>query len=144
MTSKAHGLVVFLCAAVIVAALSACSGTRLLYSKAESPPQYAKAVLMHHNAIGEQVADLRDDPTVSERTKARLLEGYRLTVCSSSEIASKASTATCAAGPAQRLETAAKAYAGLSSASTEAELQAAVDALVAELVKLITLVNEAK
>lgn len=124
--------------------LVGCSGTKQLYRQASTPVQYAKAALLHHNALGEQVVALRADPLVSARGKARLLDGYRLTVCSQDERTRAVITGDCMHGPAQRVEAAARAYESLSTAQTEAELQAAVDTLVGELVKLINAVNEAK
>lgn len=124
--------------------LAGCGGTRAVYDLAKTPPQYAKAVLLHHNAIGSQVADLRGDPAVSEQSKARLLEGYRLTVCSAAERTQDTPTASCADGPSQSLEAAARAYEATANAQTEADLQKAVDSLVGLLVKLINTVNGAK
>jgi hypothetical protein len=124
--------------------LSACTGTKQLYGQADTPVQYAKAVLLHHNAIGEQIADLRSDAAVSESSKTKLLDGYRHTVCGASERATNVATSACREGAAQRLEAASRAYEALRTAQTEADLQAAVDALVGQLVTLISLVNEAK
>jgi hypothetical protein len=124
--------------------IAGCGGTKQVYELASTPPQYAKSVLLHHNAIGEQIADLREDPAVSDSTKAKLLEGYRLTVCSADERAQAVVTGACKAGPAQRTEAAGMALEKLRSATTETELQAAVDALVSELVKLIDLVSGVK
>lgn len=128
----------------LLAVLVGCSGTQAVYKQAKTPPQYAKAVLLHHNAIGAQIADLRADPVVSAPSKAALLDGYRLTVCSDAERSQDTPTASCADGPAERLEAAARAYEAVASAKTEAELQAAVDTLVGLLVKLIDTVNGAK
>lgn len=129
---------------VFAMALTACSGTKAVYELAKSPQQYAKAVLLHHNAIGSQVADLRADPTVSARSKATLLTVYRATVCSQAERDQDTPTASCADGAAQHLEVAAGAYEKAASATTEAELQKAVDDLVGLLVPLINAVNGAK
>jgi hypothetical protein len=129
---------------LMAAVLAGCSGTKAVYQQAKTPTQYAKAVLLHHNAIGSQVADLRGDPAVSESSKAALLQGYRVTVCSQEERSQDTPTASCADGPAQNLEAAAQAYESLATAQTEAELQKAVDALVGQLVTLITTVNGAK
>lgn len=124
--------------------IAGCSGTKAVYDQAKTPTQYAKAVLLHHNAIGEQAADLRADPAVSESSKAALLQGYRLTVCSQEERSHDTPTASCADGPAQNLEAAARAYESLATSQTEADLQKAVDSLVGQLVKLIDTVNGAK
>lgn len=124
--------------------LAACPGTRSVYDLARTPPQYAKAVLLHHNAIGTQIASLNDDPTVGAITKKRLLDGYRTTVCSESEIQQATGTDKCSKGPAQKLESIAKAYERAGSRTSEEELQEAVNTLVNLLVPLITQVSGAK
>jgi len=124
--------------------LTACSGTRNVYELAHTPPQYAKSVLLHHNAIGEQIVSLRADPLVSESSKTKLLDLYRQTVCSNVEREATTATSACADGPAQTLDAAAKAYESLRSAQTEAQLQQAVDTLVGLLVNIINVVSEAK
>lgn len=129
---------------ILALLLVACSGTQAVYKQAKTPPQYAKSVLLHHNAIGAEIADLRADPTVSAPSKEALLTGYRLTVCSDAERSQDTPTASCADGPAERLEVAARAYETAAGAKTEADLQAAVDTLVGLLVKLIDTVNGAK
>lgn len=139
-----HSLGAVTAAYFIVLLVAGCSGTKAVYEKADTPPQYAKAVLLHHNAIGSQVADLRADAAVSDASKAKLLEGYRLTVCNSAELAANESTATCNEGPSYVLEKAARAFEGAANAQTEAELQKAVDDLVGLLVTLIDTVNGAK
>jgi hypothetical protein len=123
--------------ALVLMSFSGCAGMRALYEKPATPPQYAKAVLIHHNAIGESIARLREDPAVSASTKAQLLAAYRVTVCSDAEMRASTSLAACADGPAERLERAARAYELLANAKTETELQSAVDALVSLLVPLI-------
>jgi hypothetical protein len=128
----------------LLALLCACGGTRAVYDLAKTPPQYAKAVLLHHNALGAQAADLREDPAVSQQTKDALRDGYRLTVCSAAERGQDSATANCKDGPAQTLEVAAQAYEATANAKTEADLQKAVDSLVGLLVKLIDTVNGAK
>ena len=129
---------------VLLLALAGCSGTQLLYRQASTPVQYVKVVLLHHNAIGEQVADLRADPSVNPQRKAQLLELYRATVCDAAEIESKVSTAGCVNGPAEKLEAAAKAYESAGNATNQAEMQKAVNELVSLLVSLIPAVNGAK
>lgn len=124
--------------------LAACPGTRSVYDLARTPPQYAKAVLLHHNAIGTQIASLKHDPAVGAITKQRLLDGYRSTVCSKAEIQQETGTDKCSKGPAQTLESAAKAYEQAGSAASEQELQEAVNTLVNLLVPLITQVSGAK
>lgn len=130
--------------AFVLAVLVGCTGTKAVYQRAHTPPQYAKAVLLHHNAIGEQIANLRADPAVSEGGKEKLLTGYRTTVCNQVERDSNTSTATCAHGAAQRLQAAASAYESAANAQTEAELQAAVNELVGLIAELIPIVNGAK
>lgn len=139
-----HSFAAVTVAYLMFAVLAACSGTKAVYEHASTAPQYAKAVLLHHNAIGGEVADLRADPAVSEQSKAALLEGYRATVCSQAERQQDTPTASCADGAAQHLEAAARAYESAANATTEAELQKAVDDLVGLLATLINTVNGAK
>lgn len=128
----------------LLAVLVGCSGTKAVYEQAHTPPQYAKAVLLHHNAIGEQIADLRADPAVSDVSKARLLTGYRATVCNQAERDANTSTAECAHGAAQTLQSAASAFESAANAQTEADLQKAVNDLVGLIAELIPIVNGAK
>lgn len=128
----------------ILLILAACGGTKAVYDHASTPPQYAKSVLLHHNAIGTQLADLREDPAVSDATKEILRREYRLTVCSHAERDADEPTSSCNEGPAYVLEAAGRAYEGVANAQTEADLQKAVDELVAILVKLIDTIATAK
>lgn len=129
---------------LIALLLVGCAGTKAVYGLAKTPPQYAKAVLLHHNALGSEVADLRADPMVSEPSKAALLTGYRATVCSAAERSSNAQTADCKDGAAQHLEAAARAYEKAANATTEDELQEAIDELVGLIATLVETVNGAK
>lgn len=122
--------------------LTACGGTRSVYEQANNPVQYAKAVLLHHNAIGEQVVFLIEDPLVSDASKELLTSGYRATVCAKSE--ASVSTAECDEGPAYQLQRAAEAAELTYSATTEEELQRAVDELVGLLTQLIVTISEAR
>lgn len=124
--------------------LAGCSGTKQLYQLASTPPQFAKAVLIHHNALGDEAADLISSPAVSERLKGRIREAYRLTVCSEAERASSVETAACTDGPAWKLDQAGRAYEAARSATTEAELQAAIDVFVPLVVALMNQINEAR
>lgn len=130
--------------AMISTLLSGCAGTRSLYDLVHSPEDAAKAALSHHNALGEAAVAMRSDPTVSEPTKTALRAAYRKTVCSAAEEVESKPTADCKAGPAARTEAAAKAYETLHTATTEAELQNAVDELTAVLIDLIELTKGAK
>jgi hypothetical protein len=125
----------------LVLAITGCTGTRTLYNLPDTPVQYVKVVLIHHNALGTEVADLRADPNVSPASKAKLLAGYRATVCAPSE---KVEVALCLNGPAQQLEAAGRAYEALHNAKTEADMQKALSQLVGLLSTLINLVNGAK
>lgn len=131
-------------AALFCCLLAACSGTKLLYSKAHTPPQYAKAVMTHHNALGAQVADLLADPTVSESSKAKLRDGYRQTVCDTAERAQGTPTADCKSGPSYQLDEAVRTYEAVKNAETEAEITAAVERLVPLLTSLINATSGAK
>lgn len=124
--------------------LAGCPGTKSVYELADTPPRYAKAALLHLNAIGTQIASLKEDQAVTAITKKRLIDGYRVTVCSEDELKRSVGTDACANGPAQKLEKAAKAYEKASTARTEQELQEALNALVDLLVPLITQVSGAK
>jgi hypothetical protein len=124
--------------------LAACTGAKSLYGQAHTAPQYAKAVLEHHNAIGTQVADLIDDPVVSEQTKTKLRTAYRLTVCDGAERAQATPTATCSKGPSYKLDDAVKTYESVRDAKTEAEITAAVERLVPLLTDLINAIAGAK
>lgn len=123
------------CVAVV---LAGCSGARQLYSLPETPSQYAKAVLVHHNAIGNQVAVLRDNPDVSEGSKEDLRLLYRDTVCSADERALDTQTADCRNGPVWRLESSAQAYDAVQSAATEAELESALRSAIAAIDAIIS------
>lgn len=128
----------------ILLILTACGGTKAVYDQAHTPPQYVKAVLLHHNAVGTQIADLRADPAVSADTKEMLRRDYRMTVCSDAELTADEPTSDCDEGLAYVVEAAGRSAEGLSSATTEAELQKAVDDLVALLVKIIDTIATAK
>lgn len=125
----------------VVLAVVGCTGTRGLYELADTPTQYVKVVLIHHNALGTEVADLRADPTVSQASKAKLLAAYRVTVCGPNE---HVEIALCLNGPAQQLEAAGRAYEALHNAKTEADMQKALTQLVGLMSTLINLVNGAK
>ena len=99
--------------------LTACSGTRALYSNAETPVQFAKAALQHHNAVGLEVANLVADPEVSASTKEQLRTAYRTTVCSSAELQAGDATADCNEGPAYKADDAIRAYELAGSAQSE-------------------------
>lgn len=130
--------------AIVLLSVAACTGTKALYKHADSPVSYAKVVLLHHNALGTAVADLRADPTVSEGSKVKLLQGYRVTVCSASELSLPTATAACRDGPAQKLEAAARAYEAVQSAKTDADLQAALTKLVGLITQLVTTIHGVK
>lgn len=125
-------------------ALAGCSGAKLLYGHAKTPPQYAKAVLTHHNALGTQVADLLGDPTVSASSKTKLRDAYRVTVCDSKERSQGTPTASCIKGPSYALDEAVRAYEAARDAKTEAEITAAVERLVPLLTGLINATSGAK
>ena len=137
MKHQIHALRYLWLAAIL--AMAGCAGTRNLYDLAKTPDQYAKAVLSHHNALGEAAIAMRADPAVSEPTKVALRSAYRKTVCSKAELTAAVATESCADGPSQKLEKAARAYESLQTATTEAELQTAIDALTGLLVDLIEL-----
>jgi hypothetical protein len=132
--------------AACLAILAGCAGHRAFYR--QPPPetasvtsvQYAKKVLQHHNVLGTEIVALRRDPTVSGSSKAALLEGYRISVCSAEELAAAAQTADCRHGPSWQADRAIAAYEALASAQTEAEMQAASDALFALVADLIDLI----
>ena len=124
--------------------VAGCGGTRALYGHAHTPPQYAKAVLTHHNAIGAQVADLVNDPAVTAQSKAKLREGYRLTVCDSTERAGGTPTAGCNQGPSYQLDAAIRAYEAARDAKTEAEIAAAVERLVPLITDLVNAIAGVK
>jgi hypothetical protein len=127
--------------AVAIVAIAACSGTRQLYSQASTPVEFAKAVLLHHNAIGGEVAKLVADPAVSDATKARLREAYRVTVCSSSELAARTATADCDEGPAYKTDAAIEAYEAATNAQTAADVAAAAQAFVPLVTALVNVIN---
>lgn len=130
--------------ACTILALSGCTGAKSLYGQAHTAPQYAKAVLEHHNALGTQVADLIGDATVSATSKDRLRTTYRQTVCDSDERAQGRPTEDCNRGPSYLLDDAVKAYEAARNAQTEAEITAAVERLVPLLTSLINTVSGAK
>lgn len=117
------------------------TGTKRVFELATGPVQTTKASLLLHNAVGEMVAAMIEDPTVSGATKDRARQLYRATVCSQSE--STVSTSDCDEGPSYRADKTVKAYEAVQNAQTEAELIAANDALVAQLVDLATIINGA-
>jgi hypothetical protein len=118
--------------------LAGCAGQRQLYDLPRNTHEYAKAVLAHHNALGESVLAMRADPLVSDPTKAALRLAYRKTVCSKDELVSTP-TETCAKGPAQQLQSAAQTFEGVGTPVTEKALEAAINALTAALIDLIEL-----
>lgn len=122
--------------------LTGCSlfqGTQRVFELAQGPAQTAKATLLLHNASGNFVASMIEDPTVSEATKTRVRDLYRRTVCSTAE--STVPTSDCDEGPSYRADSAVKAYEAVRNATTEAEVLAANEALVALLVDLSQLIN---
>lgn len=126
----------------LVTLLAGCSlfqGTQRVFELAQGPAQTTKATLLLHNASGNFVADMIGDPAVSESTKTELRQLYRRTVCSASE--STVSTEDCDEGPSYRADNAVKAYEAVQNATTEAEVMAANDALIALLVDLSQLIN---
>lgn len=123
-----------------LAMVAGCTGTRTLYKKAETPTQYAKVVLLHHNAVGEEVANLLVDPTVSVGSKDTLRKAYRVTVCDKTETGP---IATCRIGPSYQLTAAGKAYEAVKDAETEEQLQAALNTLVSLLTNVITAIKGA-
>jgi hypothetical protein len=142
--AKSPIAVALVLAVMLLGMLAGCGGTRALYSQAHTPVQYAKAVLVHHNALGQQVLDLRADPLVSEESKGALLEAYRATVCDRQELDAGVDTGSCRNGPSWQLDAAAQAYEQARNATTETELQEAVDQLVDLLTRLISAVNAAR
>jgi hypothetical protein len=131
-------LIALLCFA---AAIPACVGTKSIYKLADTPTQYVKVVLIHHNALGAEVVRLRADPTISQASKDRLLAGYRVTVCAPTETGP---IALCKNGPTQQLEAAGRAYEAIHDAKTEKEMSDALTKLVGLMSTLINLVNGAK
>jgi hypothetical protein len=126
----------------LVALLAGCSlfqGTQRVFELAQGPAQTAKAGLLLHNATGNFVASMVEDPEVSESTKTRIRDLYRRTVCSTAE--STVPTSDCDEGPSYRTDNAVKAYENVQNATTEAEVIAANEALVALLVDLSQLIN---
>lgn len=119
-------------------AIAACSGTKLLYDQAKNPAQYAKAVLLHHNAVANEGAKLLSDPAVSAKTKEAIRSAYRSTVCDKSETGA---VSTCTKGPAYVLDNAVRSYETVSSAKTEAELQTALESVVSLLTNLINAIR---
>lgn len=145
-TGTLAACVLVLCAGV----LAGCGSTRDFYrqpamdAETVTPVQTAKKVLQHHNVIGVQIVALKNDPTVSARSKTILVDAYRQSVCSDLERDTGVDTPECRKGPAWRAEGAIAAYEGLVTAETEAELQAASDALFRELSNLIDLISKAR
>lgn len=125
----------------LVAVVAACTGTRQVYELADTPPEFAKAVLLHHNALGTEVARLVADPAVSERAKRELREAYRATVCSSDELAAATPTADCDEGPAYRTDAAILAYEAAADAESEQEVTEAAEAFVPLVTALLDAIN---
>lgn len=126
-----------------LALLAACTGTRELYQQADTPLQYTKVVLLHHNALAEEAANIVGDPTVPAVTKAKVRAAYKATVCSSTEIAGNVGVGDCADGPVQKLEAAGKAFDGVRTAENETQLQSSLTVLVNLLSELITAIKGA-
>lgn len=141
LTRYAVAPLILLC---LLIALAGCTGARMLYSKPTTGPGYAKAVLIHHNALGKEVAQLRNDPQVSAESQLKLLAFYRPSVCSKDELARNVSTANCIEGPSYRTDAAIKAVESLRNAQTEAELQAAVNELVPLIARLVDVIQGVK
>lgn len=128
-------------------ALTACSGTKELYGVAGEAQvagdvtAYARAVLVHHNALGTAAADFIANPAVTDSAKNRVREAYRVTVCSGEEIRSATGTANCRAGPSYLLDAAIRAVEGARNATTEAELTAALTRLTPVVTALLNALN---
>lgn len=134
-------------AAVAPIALAGCSGTKAFYQEAASigtPTAYPKAVLEHHNAIGAQIVAVSKDPTVSAQSKDALKDGYRKTVCDSTELAAGTLTGDCHGGPSYQLDRAIKAYESVANANTQEDLQAAVLQLTPLVTALVNLIAGVK
>lgn len=134
-------------AAALAVLVSACSGTKLFYRQAEAigtPTAYAKAVVEHHNAIGTQIVALTNNPSVSAQSKQALKNGYRVTVCSKSEMSSGVLTKDCAGGPSYQLDKAIRSYESVANAQTEADVQAAILQLTPLISQLINIIAGVK
>lgn len=117
--------------------LAACAGHKALFRHATDIPSTIRVGLLQHNAYGELVVKITNDPVVTEVTKARFRTAYRATVCGKDE--TTVATKDCARGPSQRLEAAGRAYDKAITAETEQEALDAVDALSAAMIDLINL-----
>jgi hypothetical protein len=125
----------------VVLLLIGCTGTKAVYNQASTPVQYAKAVLLHHNALGAEAVSIVNDPAVSAVTKDKVRAAYRVTVCSPEEVQVKTPTADCDAGPAYVLDGAIIAFDVAGNAQTEAEVTAAANAFIPLVTALIRAIN---
>lgn len=128
----------------LMALLCSCTlfaGTQRVFSLAETPAQTAKASLLLHNAIGNQIAVFVENPATSDASKESLQRLYRRTVCSEAEVNVPMRTEECGEGPAYRADAAIAGFEAVQNAQTEAELTDAMDDLVPLLVDLASLLN---
>lgn len=124
-----------------VALMTGCSGTRAVYQQADTPVEYAKAVLLHHNALGLEAVRIVNDPTVSERVKSEVRAAYRATVCGGGEAVGVVAVADCTEGPAYRLDRAIQNYELLSDPDNRTALNRAVQSIVPLVTALLRAVN---
>lgn len=127
--------------------LAGCAGQRAFHKEVKeigTPTAYAKGLLDEHNVIGKQIVALKNDLGVSEASKTTLTNLYRKSVCSDEERTQAVDTGSCDEGPTYVADSAIRAYEQLASATSEAEMQAAADALALLIADLLTAISHAR
>lgn len=116
--------------AIATAMFVGCTGTAAAYKAAEDPAEYAFVIVKHYESLVNQAADLKDRPTTSAQAVAAMQK------------------ADSAAGPViEKLRGLRDAYLAVHSASSEAELQAAINqavSVVADFIRAVSSANGGK
>lgn len=124
--------------------VSGCVGHRALYRQVHTAPESIKAMLIEHNAIGQEIVSVRSDTTIPAGTRTAIVNLYRDSVCSEAERAQGVETAGCRDGPAQRTEALGRALEASPTANNEQALQASADELARVLAQLTVALTGAR
>lgn len=117
-----------------VATLAAgCAGTKAAYSEAQSLDEYAFVLTEHYSALVREAADLKEKPT----TPAAAVKAMQ-------DADTAAHLVVVGSAQSPGLAELAQKFAAVKSASSEAELQAAVDAAVLRIADLVRAVKAAR
>jgi hypothetical protein len=118
---------IYLFPLIVLAALSACVGTRTAYQAADSPDKMAYVITEHYTALVTEAANRKDAGTLTGDALAKVQAADRAV-----------SPLVLQLGPLSQ------AYTATKSAETQAELQAAINKAVLALTNLIDALKGAR